>query len=281
MRSILITGAKGNIGSYLVNHFRTQGHKVVLSSRTKNNVFEWPKDHIQKLYKKHNIGFVLHTAGVVDPVTDADILFNAFSYKKLLVDSSVRYFLFGSVAEYGFQNKRLTETSTELPETDYGLSKLMQKDCAEYSVKKGKFDIVYMRLSNVLLPHTHTSSLIENIMKEMPKGKKGIITIKRHQITRDFIDIRDMCAFIELAMKTKQHRNIYNVTSGHQTKYLTLINLFAKHYRKTKRDFPTLVVEGRPESHLKGVYVCTKAKKDLGWRPQHSIEGTVVWMMKK
>lgn len=279
MKSILITGANGNIGSYLVRHFRAKGYSVVTSSRKRNNVFEWPKEYVKKFYTKHNIGFVLHTAGVVDPKSDADILFNAFSYKNLLVDTSVRYFLFGSVAEYGFQNKRLTEISTEQPETDYGLSKLMQKDSAEYAYKKLGYDIVYMRLSNVLLPHAHTSSLIENIMKEMPKGNRGTISIKNHQIRRDFIDIRDVSAFIELAMQMKKHKNVYNVTSGLQTKYTTLINLFAEHYRKTKHQFPNLIVQGKKESYMRGVYLHTRATRDMGWRPHFTIADTVQWMM--
>ncbi len=225
----------------MVRHFRAEGYAVVTFSRKRNNLFEWPKESVKTFFTTHTIEFVLHTAGVVDPKSNADILFNAFSYKNLLVDTSVRYFLFGSVAEYGFQNKKLTETSTEQSETDYGLSKLMQKDSAEYVCKKLGFDIVYMRLSNVLLPHAHTSSLIGNSMKEMPKSNRGTISIKNHQIRRDFIDIRDVSAFIELAMLMKKQRIVYNVTSGLQTKYTALNNLFTEHSRKTKHQFFNLI----------------------------------------
>jgi len=278
MRSILITGATGNIGSYLVTHFRKNGYSVVPSTRKRNNVFSWNSDKIKAFYKKHNIGVVIHTAGVVDISTDEDIVFNAFSFKHLLVDTSVRYFLCGSVAEYGFQNKTCTERSVELPDTNYGLSKLMQKDCAEYSVKKGGFDIVYMRLSNVLLPYAHTSSLIETIMKEMPKGKRGNITVKNHHMMRDFIDIRDVCAFIEAAMKSKRHSTLYNVTSGSPTTYTTLISLFASLYNSSKESLPNITVPSKADEVMKGIYSNSRAKKDFGWSPRYTINDTITFI---
>lgn len=281
MKAVLITGANGNIGSFLVDYFSARKIPVVASSRAKDDVFSMTSDELRAWYTRHTVGYVIHTAGSVDPSSDTDVLFNAFSYKHLLVDKKVRYFLCGSVAEYGFQNKTLTEKSSEQPETRYGLSKLMQKDSAEFSIKKEGFDIVYMRMSNVLLPHAHTSSLIENIMKEMPKGVLGTITIKHHQITRDFIDIRDVCSFLEAAMKEKKRSGIYNITSGVQTKYTTLIELFSDIFHKEKKTFPKLTVLGQAEPHITGVYSNRKACVDFGWKPRYSIEETVRWMVKE
>jgi nucleoside-diphosphate-sugar epimerase len=279
MKAVLVTGANGNIGSFLVDYFSAKKIPVVSSSRVKDDVFSMSTDELRAWYAKHSIGYMIHTAGSVEPTSDTDVIFNAFSYKHLLVDKKVRYFLCGSVAEYGFQNKILTEKSTEQPETRYGLSKLMQKDSAEFSGKKEGFDIVYMRMSNVLLPHAHTSSLIENILKEMPKGVRGTITIKHHQITRDFIDIRDVCSFLEKAMKAKKHRSIYNVTSATQTKYTTLVDLFADIFKKEKKQTPKLVVLGQSEPHMTGVYSNHNAYVDFGWKPHYSVEETVRWMV--
>lgn len=276
MRSILITGAIGSIGSYLVTHFRKKGFHVVLSTRKRNNIFAWNNDKIKAFYKKNNIGFVIHTAGVIDISTDEDIAFNAFSFRQLLSDTSVRYFLCGSVAEYGNTDSVATEKTVELPDTDYGLSKLMQKMSAQFSVCQNGFDIVYMRLSNVLLPHAHTSSLIENIMKEMPKGKCGHITVKNHHMMRDFIDIRDVCAFIEAAMKSKRHSTLYNVTSGSPTTYTTLISLFASLYN-TSHALPKITILGKDEVK-KSVYSNARAKKDFGWTPKYTIKDSIIFM---
>lgn len=277
MRSILITGANGSIGSYLVTHFRKKGFHVVLSTRKRNNIFAWNSEKIKTFYKKNNIGFVIHTAGVIDTSTDEDIAFNAFSFRQLLSDTSVRYFLCGSVAEYGITDSVATEQTVELPDTDYGLSKLMQKMNAQFSVRQNGFDIVYMRLSNVLLPHVHTSSLIENIMKEMPKGKQGTIVVKKHQFYRDFIDIRDVCRFIESAMNVKHHALVYNVTSGSPTHYTTLVTLFASLYAQSQDSLPKITILGKDDVK-KSVYSNVRAKKDLGWTPKYSIQDTIPWL---
>lgn len=248
-----------------------------MSTRKRNNIFAWNSEKIKTFYKKNNIGFVIHTAGVIDISTDEDIAFNAFSFRQLLSDTSVRYFLCGSVAEYGITDSVATEQTVELPDTDYGLSKLMQKMSAQFSVRQNGFDIVYMRLSNVLLPHAHTSSLIENIMKEMPKGKQGAIVVKKHQFYRDFIDIRDVCRFIESAMNIKRHALVYNVTSGSPTHYTTLVTLFASLYAQSQDSLPKITTLGKDDVK-KSVYSNALAKKDFGWTPKYSIQDTIPWL---
>lgn len=286
-KTILITGSSGHLGSQLVPLLQPRFNVVTLSRSDKSAVLHAdintlsPLD-VQSMYVNYPIHAVVHCAGITNPKTKEDISFNAYSFTKFLIQPLVRHILIGSVSEYGFPKiKTISEKTPEHPTTLYGTSKLLQERVASYFYSTHKADIVYFRVSNIIMPYGRQDSLIESIFRASQKPKKRI-QINSRAVSRDFIDIRDLSNAIQMAILAPTHDFLYNLCSGKRVTYGVFLDTFHEVWDKMRNSpFPVVTDTGISEDYYPGRYSIRKIKKAFGWGAHHSLHESLHWLMQK
>ncbi|MFZ2026557.1 MAG: NAD(P)-dependent oxidoreductase [Microgenomates group bacterium] len=284
---VLITGSSGHLGSQLASLLQPIFNVMTLSRSDKKatlhvDISKLSQPDIESIYKNYPIDAVIHCAGITNPKTEEDVSFNAYSFTKFLTQPHVRHVLIGSVSEYGFpKTKTISEKTPEHPITSYGVSKLLQKRVASYFYFTHKTDIVYFRVSNIIMPYGRQDSLIESIFRASQKPKEKV-QISSRAVSRDFIDIRDLSNAIQMAVLAPTHDFLYNLCSGRRMTYDTFIDTFREEWEKTQRSsFPSITYTGMPENYYPGRYSTLKIKKTFGWKTHYSLRESLHWLIQK
>lgn len=169
MKTSLVTGGAGFIGSHVCQELIEQGHKVValddLSGGFKDNVpneAEFCEGSIldntllSELFEKHSIDYVFHLAAYA--AEGLSHFIKRFNYENNLVGSvnlinlsilhNVKCFVFtSSIAVYGNGQAPLDEQTDPKPEDPYGIAKLAVEQ--ELKVSEEMFDLPYI----IFRPH--------------------------------------------------------------------------------------------------------------------------------
>jgi len=240
---ILITGASGQIGSYVLECFA--GKYEVIGVDLKPSSIRELNDLIVigdlKDFKfvrniVRDIDAVIHLAAQVsverswkDPVYDAEN--NIISTVNLLKVSSNcgvnRFVYISSAAVYGNpQYIPIDEDHPKKPLSPYGVSKLT----GEYYCKvfSDRVHTVIIRPFNVFSarmdPKSPYSGVIARFIHRVKQKLPPIIYGDGKQ-TRDFVHVRDVVDFIEIALKRGERGEAYNVGTGRETSILELAEM--------------------------------------------------------
>ncbi len=285
-KTVLITGSSGHVGTHLTSLLSHSYRIVTLSKSDKRaticaDISLLTQKKILKIYNDFPIDAVIHCTGYTDPKTQEEVSFNAFSFTKFLVKKDVRHIVLGSVAEYGVSNKDISESSVEHPLSLYGISKLCQERVARHYFEEKKNDIVYIRISNILMPHGRKGSLIESIFRASEQSN-NTVSISSPYITRDYIAIRDVAHAIVQILSAPAPSFLYNICSGNQTTYEKLLREFRTVWKNScNKPFPQVLLVKKPESFCKGRYTIQKGETELGWKPKYSLNESICWMIKQ
>lgn len=285
-KTVLITGSSGHVGTHLTSLLSHSYRIVTLSKSSKTaticaNISLLTTKQIQKICDEFSIDAVIHCAGHTNPKTQEEVSFNAFSFTKFLVKKNIRHIVLGSVSEYGISNRDISESSAEQPLSIYGVSKLFQERVARHYFEGKKDDIVYIRISNILMPYGRRGSLIESLFRASEQSN-NTVSISNPYIMRDYIDIRDVASAIIQILSTPSPSFLYNICSGNQTTYEKLLREFRTVWQNNcKKTFPHILLVKKPESFCKGRYTIQKGETELGWKPKYSLNESIRWMIKQ
>ncbi|MDH5612659.1 MAG: NAD-dependent epimerase/dehydratase family protein [Gammaproteobacteria bacterium] len=242
--SILVTGSSGFVGRHLLDYLRNNTDSKCLGlTRTpiKNNHNDTvvcdlnDKDQLDKLIKKLQPSLIFQTAGSFSNDFETDFQNNVRCTKNIL-DSvkenslASRILLMGSAAEYGEINNDenpVTENHPLNPISIYGWSKAAQTQLAHLYTKTYGLDIVNARTFNLIGKGMSEKLFVGRVEKQINailSGEADKITVGNLDAERDYIDIKDACAFYyKIATKGKAGET-YNVGSGHPTGMRELLN---------------------------------------------------------
>ncbi|MEM7033683.1 MAG: NAD-dependent epimerase/dehydratase family protein [Chloroflexota bacterium] len=148
---VLVTGATGFLGSYIVDSYVAQGIPVKAMARKTSNL-RWLTPHLEtgkvtliegtmtdykSLYQAvEGVSHIVHAAAVIGPNISQKIYDQVnIEGTKILLEAAVeanikRFTLISSVATYGngiTPGGKVTETTDQLPDNPYGRSKLAQQ----------------------------------------------------------------------------------------------------------------------------------------------------------
>ena len=246
---ILVTGASGQIGSYVLERFAdkhdTAGvdlkpcpikdlKDLVVQGDLRNYEF------VRKIVK--DVDAVIHLAAQVsvenswnDPVYDAEN--NVIATINLLKACSDygadRFVYISSAAVYG--NPRYVPIDEEHPKepiSPYGVSKL----AGEYycRVFSDRIHTIIVRPFNVFSarmdPSNPYSGVIAKFIHRVKKGLPPVIYGDGKQ-TRDFVHVRDVVDFVEIALKRGENGEAYNVGTGRETIHKDENYKYLRNYR--------------------------------------------------
>ena len=237
MKTSLVTGGAGFIGSHVADHLLTIGHQVVvlddLSGGYEENVPRQAQfvkgsildsELIDRLFEQHQFDYVYHLAAYA--AEGLSHFIKRFNYNNNLIGSvnlinasvnhKIERFVFtSSIAVYGAGQTPMTEAMIPVPEDSYGISKLAVEQELRVTHEMFGLDYVIFRPHNVYGPRQNIADRYRNVvgifMNQLLKGEPLTVFGDGEQ-QRAFSDIDDVAPIIaESAGNTGARNQIFNV----------------------------------------------------------------------
>jgi UDP-glucose 4-epimerase len=313
LKTILVVGGAGYIGSHMVKMLLEHNYKVVtldnLSGGYRDAVvggeFEYVdlanKTELERVFKKYQFDAAMHFASyiqvgesVIKPAMYYENnVVNTLNLLDVMVENNVKTFIFSSTAAL-FGEPEYTpidEKHPTNPINPYGRSKLMiEQILADYD-KAYNLKSICLRYFNAagadpkgLLGERHEpeTHLIPLILQAASGRRKNISVFGRDYDTpdgtciRDYIHIVDLCSAHLLALEKlikERGSHAYNLGNGDGVSVQEVIDVARK---VTGKDIPVVDEirrEGDPAVLLADAAL---AKTELGWLPQYSELSTII-----
>jgi nucleoside-diphosphate-sugar epimerase len=241
--TLLITGATGFVGGYLVEKAITNGFKVV-ATRRKNSDLQYI-NHLPLKYvefdfsdsdsmaihlKEINPSFIILNAGLTKAKTQSELDLVNCDYSIQLCEACIKanidlkkIIYISSLASYGpadlHHDTKVRDTHTPQPVTMYGRSKLK----AEEKIKKMDLPWIILRPTAVYGPREKD---LFTVFKMTSKGLSLHIGKGDQKLT--FIYIEDLVELVIRTLKTNKTKISYFVGDGEEYTAKEL-NLFIEH----------------------------------------------------
>jgi len=303
MKTILVTGGAGYIGSHTSHELVKQGYDVVVFDNLEHGHKEFiPKNAVfylgnlsdatslEKVFIENRIDAVIHFAAytLVDESMSNPIKYlhnnvaNAINLLNTMNKFNVKNIVFSSTcAVYGVPKKvPLEENHPKNPVNYYGLAKSMFEQALEASKAQG-INYVALRYFNAAgaafgigekhNPETHLIPLV----LEAALGKRDHIKIlgtdyptKDGTCIRDYIHVLDLASAHILSLKftEKGKSGVYNLGTGKGSSVKEIIALCKE---ITKKEIKTVNEKRREGDPPELVASSSKIQKELGWKPQY------------
>ncbi len=234
MKRILITGASGFIGSFMVEQALANGYEVFAGIRKTSNKKYLKDDRIKFIefnfadnnnlkktlsdFKKQNIHFnyIIHNAGITKANNKQDYFTINYQYTKNLIDALIstnsvpdKFIYMSSLAAYGpvQKGKKLIElTDKPCPVTSYGESKLKSE---QYITAQNNFPHIIIRPIGVYGPREKDFYLYFKLIK---KHLQPLIGFSKPKVS--FIYVKDLVKVIFTALEADVTNKAYFVSDG-------------------------------------------------------------------
>ncbi len=290
---VLVTGGAGFIASQIADAYVEQGHEVTvvddLSSGRKKNVnpgarlvtMDVRDPNIITLFQKNGFDIVNHHAAQIDvrhsmqdPFFDASVnILGALRLLDCCRSYGVRKFIFSSSGGtlYGECPKKPAKEDNPLrPVSPYGFSKLTAETYIRFFGEQYKLPYTILRYGNVYGP------------RQDPNGEAGVVSIFIGKILnketptiygdgaqeRDYVFVKDIVS-ANLAALLNGENSVFNIGTGIGT---SVNGLLAKLSTIDKTAKAPAFAPARPGELNRSILDHSKAEKELGWRPAHTIE---------
>ena len=248
---ILITGARGFIGSHLESFLKSKNlNTFTLGTKRLNdtNHFEL-KDledlsFIKKTLKKIKPDYFFHLAGTTDTSNSLEIFkINTLFCQNIIeaiqevdLENKIKVMIVGSSAEYGLikENENpIQENKAPKPLSLYGISKLAQTQIAESYFDKNK-KITILRPFNILGVGMPKNFAVKNFLNQIKMlDPRGTIKTGNLETQRDFIDVRDAVVLMwQIINNKKSYGKIINLCSGRPVEIREILSFLIKESKK-------------------------------------------------
>ena len=288
----LVLGGNGFMGTHLVDGLLEEGHRVRIYDRSPNGFRPTPKgaEYVQgEMGDPGRIRAALEDVEVVfhfvnttipktsndDPVYDVSSnLMGTLRFLEICVEAGVRKVVFASSGGTVYGQPRavpIAEGHPTEPITSYGIVKLaVEKYLALFEHLHG-LDYAALRISNPYGPY------------QDPGGQQGVIPVFLSRlrvgqpvtiwgdgsVVRDYLYVSDLVQALKLAARADLGRRVLNVGSGRGTSLNELIAIIA---RVTGERPEVRYVAGRSLDVPANVLDVTRAREELGWKPQTGLD---------
>ncbi len=306
--TILVLGGAGYIGSHTVYELIDNGEDVVIIDNllTGHEEAVHPKarfykgdirdkEFLDSVFKKEKIDAVIHFAAssLVGESMEKPLKYydNNLCGTKILLDSMVEHgidkIVFSSTAAVYGEPERIPilETDKTEPTNTYGETKLSMEKMFKWVGKAHGLRYVSLRYFNACGAHVsgkigedhNPESHLIPLILQVPNGKREFISIfgedyqtKDGTCIRDYIHVTDLAQAHILAVKYLQNggkSDIFNLGNGIGFSVKEVIETAR---RVTQNAIPAKVTPRRAGDPAKLIASSDKAKKVLGWKPQHA-----------
>ncbi|HKR82005.1 MAG TPA: NAD-dependent epimerase/dehydratase family protein [Candidatus Saccharimonadales bacterium] len=193
----------------------------------------------------------------------------------------------GSAAVYGPVDAKALPASEADPMQPtagdlYGRSKKEESERAHQLAQEYGLDVVEARVFNPLGPGMHGTNLITVVMNQIRKIKAGeqepVVTVRNTEVSRDYVHVHDVVEGInKLAHTPHLDYNTYNVGSGIASSNGTLIHSVLAH--SGMDHVAVQATDATPEPTVGAMQANSSRLRELGWKPQFTLDQTVASMV--
>lgn len=305
---VLITGARGFVGSYLTDFLlskkgievhglgRNGSKESVFNSASRKTVFHScdirDLKAVTGVLKKAKPDRVFHLAAQsfvpsswASPKETLSVnvigqlnLFEALN----LTGGAPKVHIAGSSEAYGRVLPKeipVREANTLRPLNPYGVSKAAQDLLAYQHGRNSKLQVVRTRAFNHTGPGQPDRFVASDFARQVAlieAGKRApVIHVGNLESIRDFTDVRDIVKAYWLALEKGKAGEVYNVCSGKGHKIREIVEIYLKHSKiriKIKQDKTRM----RPSDVPVLVGSAEKFKKQTGWKPEIPFKTTLL-----
>ena len=253
MKKILVTGATGFIGNYVIKELLDHGYEVIASSSQKDRAATASWFHRVK-YIPLDLKELDDRVNYFSYFTEPDALIHLAweglpNYKESfhLEENFPRHFSFlqnllthglidltvtGTCLEYGMQEGCLKEEMPAKPSNQYAIAKDALRISLEELQKNSPYHLKWVRLFYMYGDGQGLNSLFSQLDKALDNGEK-IFNMSGGEQVRDFLHVEKMAEYIVTIALQHKVTGIINCCSGRP---LTVNELVAEHLKKKGKD---------------------------------------------
>lgn len=274
MKTILVTGINGYLGSRLAVKYSKDFHVIGLEYdtsdlfRLKTNAFQVyeSKDGIpDAMFDEHTIDCIIHTATFYGRNNESN-------GKMHYANSYLPHLLLDKAISHGCQLFINTDTVLDRFTSSYALTKKQFSDWLQFYAKLDKIQVVNLRLEHFYGPGASSSNFITLMTQKMLQNEESIALTKAEQ-NRDFLHVQDLILVYDLVLEKFNQFSKYesfNVGAGKNTNLKYILELIKKH-----TDSSSLLDYGAIPYRINELMESnndTTRLTELGWRPNIEIE---------
>ena len=293
---ILVTGGAGFIGSHLVEELLSNEHEILIFDNyltgkkenleiTGNFTFindDFGSENSIEVIEKFDPDICFHLAAqssvvvsVENPALDFEHnILQPIKLIQVLLKSNCKKFVFTSSGGTIFGEPSVIPTAEEdyadEPESPYGVAKKRLNELIKIMLKNSSMKYSILNLSNVYGP------------RQDPHGEAGVVSIFANKYlkneeptiygdgeqTRDYIYVKDVVSALIKASKIEEN-HFLNIGTGIETSVNDLANSMKIQF---KSEINPIYKPPREGELNRSVLNNTKAKKELNWKPEYSLD---------
>lgn len=315
MRTALVTGGAGFIGSHVVDRLIEKKYRVIVLDNLITGKLEFVNSKatfikgdvtklkdIEKVFKNNKIDVVLHIAGqpsivnsFTDPFTDVNTNFigtinMVLSSIKFGVD---RFLYASSMTLYGNQEKLpIKETAASMPINYYGVAKFAAERFVHITSEKKEltkpFNVTSFRMFNVYGPRQSLTNPYQGVLAIFMGNvlrKEPITIFGDGSQGRDFVYVEDVAnVWVDSIENKKSFGNVYNIGSGKKVSISSLAKIVIDACGFDSKTYPIIYKQKRSGDQKLIEADIKKARKDLKFKPHYSLskglKATLEWAKK-
>lgn len=303
-KSVVVFGAEGFIGGYLLDHLTRRGFATTAASLTPvppahrvrgvryvSKVDVTDRDRVASVVHQARPELVYHLAAISLPTVswkepwktlEVNVrgTLNVLESVRRAGGSAPRVFVAGSSAEYGHGHTLGTptrESAPLLPLHAYGVSKVAQDLLAhQYFVNYG-IPTLRGRIFNTIGPGKTgevTSDIARQLIAIERGGRPAVVRIGNLRAIRDFTDVRDMVRAITSVTERGRPGEVYNLASGREYSVREVLERLIA-LARTKSTWRVDPARLRPTDEPYIVGNAARLKRATGWSPRLELDRTL------
>lgn len=315
MKSVLVTGGAGFIGSHIIEELIERKYNVIvvdnLASGNRKNVPDGIKfiqsdvanrEAVEKVFSENKIDVVFHLAGqpsivnsFSDPTKDVNTNFiGTINTILFTVKFEIPRFIFASsMTVYGNPKTiPITEEEPVAPINYYAVAKYAAERFAHITAQRvdltSPINITSLRMFNVYGPRQSLTNPYQGVMAIFIGNVLRNETINIYgdgKQSRDFVYVKDVAkVWVDSIDNEQSYGKVFNIGYGRKTSITTLAETVVRAFGKDS-SYPIKYNPKRSGDQRDIEADITLAKNILGFNPQHSLEEglteTLSWAKKQ